>query len=121
MKNHVYILVAIVTLVSAQTIDAGNPSLITRELCNGDLVTGVIDDTCAGEFIAHVIKQLFMLTGALSLLMIMVGGFEYTLDKIVGGKEKGVKRIKNGILGLVLSGLAFFIVQFVIQAITKQP
>jgi hypothetical protein len=92
-------------------------TLINETICGGGLVSGEMDASCIPEYIAYLIQQLFMLTGALSLIMIMIGGFEYTLDKLVGGKEKGVKRIRNGILGLVISGFAFFIVRFAILAL----
>lgn len=90
-------------------------SIINDNICN--FTSGVFDASCIPLFIAGVIGELFKLTGALSLLMIMVGGFEYSLDKLAGGKERGTKRIQNGIIGMVVSAFAFFIVSFIISAI----
>lgn len=93
--------------ISAQIID--------YEIC--DFGDGRISASCIPIFIAHVIGEVFKFTGALSILMIMFGGFEYTLDKLAGGKERGIKRIQHGIGGMVISALAFFVVKFFISAV----
>lgn len=82
-----------------------------------DFLSGQIEAKCIPYFIAHTIGELFKFTGALCIIMIMYGGFEYTLDKLAGGKERGIKRIQHGILGMVVSAFAFFIVKFFISAI----
>lgn len=92
-------------------------TLFSYDIPGCDFREGTIGANCVPLYIAFVISNVFMLTGALSVIMIMWGGFEYTLDKLVGGKEKGIKRIQHGILGMVVSGLAFFIVNFAVAAL----
>lgn len=118
MNNKIVIIgllaVFIAQISTVQITLAASPTLIDGNVCDGALVTGDMEAKCIPEYIAFLIGQLFKLTGALALIMVMVGGFEYTLDKLVGGKEKGIKRIRNGILGMIISGFAFFIVRFII-------
>lgn len=113
MVNFVFILIN----VFFESSEAFAQTLISYNVPGCNFRSGVINANCVPQYIAFLIGQIFMLTGALSLIMIMWGGIEYTLDKLIGGKEKGITRIKHGILGMVVSGLAFFIVNFAVGAL----
>ncbi len=104
-------------LLAPHTVLAESPSLITGGIPNCDFADGRIHADCIPSFLIHVIQQVFMLTGAASVIMIIIGGYQYALGNAVGGKEKGQASIKWGVLGLVISAFAFFIIDFVISTI----
>jgi hypothetical protein len=65
-----------------------------------------------------VIGVVIFVVGAVSVLMIVIGGLRYTLS---GGDAAGIRSAKDTILyalvGLVVSALAYAVVAFVIKAI----
>ena len=112
MKRILLLILCIAALSAVQTTHA--QSLINYDITGCNFREGTISASCVPIYIAYLIGEIFKLTGALAVIMIMIGGFEYTLNSLAGGKEKGVKRIKNGILGMVISGFSFFIIQMII-------
>lgn len=92
-------------------------SLISDGIENCDFASGELVAACIPSFIIHVIDQIFMLTGAISLITIMVGGFYYALGNAVGGKEKGLAIIRWGVIGMIVSTLSFFILDFIVSTL----
>lgn len=72
-----------------------------------------------GCFLSTVINIALYFIGAISVLMIIIGGVRYTMS---AGNEKAVGAAKNTILyavvGLVVALLAFAIVNFVLTKLT---
>lgn len=64
-----------------------------------------------------VVNTLIFVVGAISVIMIIIGGLRYTLS---GGDSAGIKSAKDTILyaivGIVVAVIAFAIVNFVISA-----
>ncbi len=85
--------------------------------CKEKFQTGNVTADCVPLYIAYVIKQVFSFTGAVCLIVIMLGGFQYALGTVAGGKDKARATIQYGIIGMIVSALAFFILSFVINAI----
>lgn len=75
--------------------------------------TGLLEP---GGFVANSINIFIAIIGALSVLMIIVGGLRYVLS---GGDAAGLKSAKDTIIyalvGLAISLLSFVIVSFVIS------
>ncbi len=93
-------------------------SLIGNDVpCRDKFLSGQITADCVPQYIAYVIQQVFALTGAICLIVIMIGGFQYALGTVAGGKDKAMATIRYGIIGMIVSALAFFILDFVISAI----
>jgi len=68
--------------------------------------------------IRAIINTIILIVGMLAVVMIIIGGINYALSQGDPGKVKKAKdTILYGIVGLVVSLLAFAIVQFVLQAI----
>ena len=69
-----------------------------------------------GGFVTTAINTLIFIIGALSVIMIIIGGLRYVLS---GGDSAGLKSAKDTILyslvGLVVALLSFGIVSFVIN------
>lgn len=70
----------------------------------------------AGALVDTIIDTLLFIIGALSVIMIIVGGILYVISQ---GDSGNVTKAKNTILysvvGLIVAGLAYAIVHFVIQ------
>ncbi len=84
---------------------------------NGNIVpkSGFFSGTF-GDVFHTVANLLIFITGAVSVIMIIVGGFRYVVS---AGDPKAVQGAKNTILyaviGLVIAILAFAIVNFVLS------
>ena len=92
-------------------------SIISNDVPGCDFASGDLDAGCIPSFLVHVIDQVFMVTGAICIIVIMIGGYQYALGNIVGGKEKGLATIRYGIIGMIVSALSFFIIDFIVSAI----
>ena len=83
------------------------------ECAKGD--TKITSLTGQTGLLANVINTLLFAAGAVSVIMIIVGGLKYTLSQ---GEEKAAVAAKDTILyavvGLVVSVMAFAIVNFVL-------
>lgn len=106
---------------------AADDSVIQDNLCAGAKLD-VTDPNCTqtqeapekvNEIIATVIRIFSIVVGFVSVIMIIVGGFQYITS---GGASDKVTTAKNTILfaivGLVIVALAQIIVQFVLSKAT---
>jgi glucose uptake protein GlcU len=100
-----------------------NTLLMTaHSLAAGEISTGASAAQPTGSAtslqanIRNITNTLMLVVGVISVIMIIIGGIRYTLS---GGDENGVKSAKDTILyaviGLVVSLLAYAIVNFVIN------
>ncbi len=69
-------------------------------------------------FIKYILTWIINLSGLLAVLMILVGAYFYIWGGISDEKEKGKKVILYAIGGLILTSVAWFIVNVVLLAIT---
>ncbi len=68
--------------------------------------------------IKTILSSVFIVVGILAVIVIIIGGVNYTLSQGDPGKVKKAKdTILYGIIGLIVSLLAFAIVQFVLDAL----
>lgn len=71
------------------------------------------------EMIAVVIRILLMIGGAIAVLFVIIGGYQYLTS---GGNdedaEKGKKTLVNAIIGIIIILLAWVIVSVVVNQIT---
>lgn len=111
----------------------GNPNAkIQANTCQGsnlDFVGTASDQTCstvtgnsaeqANSTVATVINVFSVIVGAVSVIMIIYGGFRYVTS---GGESGNISSAKNTILyaiiGLVIVALSQFIVKFVLSKAT---
>ena len=113
--------VALVPIASVGAIDV-------LPQCSNSATTvgnGTVDSICASKndniktIIKNIVNILLYLVGALAVIMLIVGGIRYTTS---AGNSANVTAAKNTIMyaliGLVISILAYVIVNFVILAVT---
>lgn len=80
--------------------------------------TGQFAAFCIPAYLAYLISVIFALTGAIFLLMIILGGYQYVIGKAGGGGgEEGKARVRFAIIGFLVTALAFYIVDFVLSAL----
>ncbi len=69
-----------------------------------------------GQLVAAVTNALLMIAGAVAVIMIIVGGIQFALSAGDDGKTKTARSIiANAVIGLVITILAFAIVNFIIN------
>ncbi len=113
-KLIITILLALPLLFAAEIVSAEDISFISADApC--DFKTGQIDADCIPEYIAYVIKQLFAFTGGICIIVIMIGGTMWVLGNAAGGTDKAKDVIRWGIIGMIISALSFFIIDFIIS------
>ena len=68
--------------------------------------------------ISNILNAVYLILGIVGVVMIIIGGVNYTLSQGDPGKvQKAKNTVLYGIIGLVVALLAFAITQFVINAI----
>lgn len=90
--------------------------------CNGqsNQICQATDDKLFGanSIWTKIINTLIYVTGAISALMIVVGGLRYTLSNGDQGSINGAKNtIMYAVVGLILSVMGYAIVNFVLSRI----
>ena len=104
------------SLVAPATVSAVNVFDVCPVDGSGGAVCANKDDK-AHPFIKTVVNTLLFIVGAISVIVIIIGGLMYTVS---GGDSGGVTKAKNTILyalvGLTVAFLAYAIVNYVVKA-----
>ncbi len=99
-------------------LPAAAQSIIEEGIEGCDFESGEIHAECVPNFIAHLIEIIFMFTGVICLVMLMIGGYQYVLGEAMGAsKDKAKATIRFAIVGMIVSALCFFIIDFVVSSI----
>ena len=83
-----------------------------------DFQTGKMSFSCIPHYISYLIEAIVALAGTIAVIFIMIGGFKYIFSGISEDKEAGKETIKNAIIGLVITGLAWIIVTTIVSLVT---
>ncbi|MBI1812934.1 hypothetical protein HY285_05175 [Candidatus Peregrinibacteria bacterium] len=101
-----------------------NPHLIPpngliagQQDCN--FITGEMHFHCIPLYVAYLIQLVFSFIGTIALLVIIWSGYELAISSLAGGDSSKAKgRLRYAIMGFVVSILAYFIVNLIIEAVT---
>lgn len=96
------------------SIDCDSPSDLGAKIHCGKVT---LDDFPA--MIVYLIQWILTLAGGIAVIMIMVGGFQYMLGGLTDDKERGKKTLIYALGGLVVSFMAWWIVELVQVWITS--
>lgn len=101
------------------TVHAGNPtSLIASGIPECDFTTGRLHAGCVPNFLEHVLRFVFGLTGGVFLIMILIAGYQVAFAKVLGrDRSEGFTRLRVAIIGFILCGLSWQILDFIIEVI----
>ncbi len=99
---------------------AGGSSISLNAPTGGGNAQACTGDSAAGNTLGHLLNEVInifsIVVGAVSVIMIIVGGFKYITS---GGNDQGVASAKNTIMyaliGLVIVALAQIIVHYVLS------
>ncbi|MDA1209188.1 MAG: hypothetical protein O2904_04130 [bacterium] len=73
-------------------------------------------------FMKETIGTFYSFIGALCLIMIIISGYQIALAKAIGrDRSEGLTRLRVAIVGFILSVLTWYIIDFVISALTIVP
>ena len=76
--------------------------------------------TDAGEIIQTIVRVLLFLIGAISVIMIIIGGFRYVISQGDSGAVTSAKNtILYAVIGLIVAIFAWAIVDFVVDNLAK--
>lgn len=79
-------------------------------------------NTSVGDIIKSIVNILLFIIGAVSVIMIVIGGFKYVVSNGDSSQVKSAKdTIFYAIIGLVVAILAYAIVNWVISAFIPTP
>ena len=85
-----------------------------------DSINGGNNSVNLVEIVSTILNAVFLVVGIIAVVVIIIGGINYMTSQGDPGKVKKAKdTILYGIIGLVITLLAFAIVSFVIGALQK--
>jgi hypothetical protein len=119
MKKIFITAIAIVCLAGLGAVaQAATPSEIIQQ---GVCMTAQDQATCnsgglfSGGIFQRIANVLIFITGAISVIMVVIGGLKYVLSQGNPGAVEGAKNtILYAVIGLIIAILAFAIVNFVL-------
>ncbi|MBI2463444.1 hypothetical protein HYV57_00635 [Candidatus Peregrinibacteria bacterium] len=83
------------------------------------VITGRVHLYMIPYFIIYFIEILVTFAGTLCILFIVFGGLQYALGGISDTKEKGKKTVMNAIIGLIVTTMAWIIINIIQVAVTS--
>lgn len=98
--------------------------VISESIEYGDLLgcaikTGRITLNMVPFFIKYIINFLLAISGMISVLFILIGGYYYIYGSVVDDKEKGKSIIFYALGGMALAFLSWSIVNIVLALLTS--
>lgn len=81
--------------------------------------TGRVSLTMLPYYVKYIADFLLGLSGVVSMLFIVVGGYFYVWGGLTDNKEKGKKTVINAIIGLILAILSWSIISMFISVLTS--
>ena len=114
----------VIPAVSAQTVGAISITDEANSARGNNQTDCLVDDsgaTCTDEPIFKTITNvLLFIVGAISVIMLVIGGIRYTISGGDSGQVKSAKdTILYAIIGIIVSLLAFAVVNFVLSSFAK--
>jgi len=92
--------------------------LKANDILGCTIITGKIRLAYLNLFIFYIIRWLTIISGIASMFFIVIGGYKYIMGALSENKEEGKKTIIYALAGLVISTLAWIIVNIVQTFVT---
>lgn len=103
---------------TVNTAEDGFALIPTGDIKGCDFKTGDMSFECIPNYIQYLIEIIVGIAGTIAVIFVMVGGFKYVFSGISEDKEAGKETIRNALLGLVITGLAWVIVTWIVSLVT---
>lgn len=104
-------------LVTVGTASAQTPGVIQEGLTGCDFATGRLKASCIPVFIGHLVQIIMYLVGAIFVINVMIGGYQYAIGVVQGDEGKGKERIYWSIIGLIVTTCAYLIIDLVLTVL----
>jgi len=105
-----------VALVPVASVSAIDP---LKEVCNSENADTAVcsnREDNVGDLLGTIINTMLFLVGAISVVMVIFGGIQYTISTGDSGRvSKAKNTITYAIVGLIVSFLAYAIVNWVLK------
>ncbi len=101
-------------------IPSGNEDDVAIQLLADRVEMGTLRVTDVLYFIVKLIDLVSGLAGTLCVLMVIYGGFQYMMSGLNDDKESAKKTLRYAFTGLVVSFLAYLIVNLIFAQFTGQ-
>lgn len=102
-----------------ETISVEDYDTTSDDMLSCAIKSGYIKFWMVPFFIRNIMQWLISIAGLISLLMTMVGAYYYIYGSLTDDKDKGKTIIKYALGGLILTTLAWVIVNVILLAITS--
>lgn len=96
---------------------AQTPGVIMEGLSGCDFTTGRLAAACIPVFIGHLVQVIMGLVGSVFVINVMIGGYEYVIGSLQGEESNGKERIYWSIIGLIVTSLAYLILDLVLTVL----
>lgn len=103
--------------VAVGTATAQTPGIIQEGLTGCDFATGRLQASCIPVFIGHLVQIIMYLVGAIFVINVMIGGYQYAIGVVQGDEGKGKERIYWSIIGLIVTTCAYLIIDLVLTVL----
>ncbi len=94
------------------------PPEIRQDILSCAIKSGRVHLWMLPYFITYVVNFLIYISGTIAVLFVLLGGFWYMTGGITDDKEKGKKTITYALMGLVITLLAWIIVNVIMVQVT---
>lgn len=105
------------SLLAAGSAHAQQPGVIMKGLTGCDFETGKLLAACIPVFIGHLVELIMYLVGAIFVINVMIGGYQYAIGVLQGDEGKGKDRIYWSIIGLIATTCAYLIIDLVLTVL----
>lgn len=107
------------TGMARTTFAQADPSILSPALQTNDCnyITGQLKAKCIPIFIGHLVVQVFRLLSAFFVLNVLYAGYQVAIGAWSGEKSAGKDRLLWSVIGLIVSVLAFVILDLVLSVI----
>ena len=90
----------------------------SNDILGCSIMTGKISLSYLSIFISYALRFLSIIAGTVSILFIIVGGYQYVIGGITESQDEAKNTIKNAIIGLIVSTSAWIIVNIILSLLT---
>jgi hypothetical protein len=104
---------------NADVIDGMLKTAMKNEVLGCAVKTGRISLSMIPYYITYFANFLLSLSGVITMLFIVLGGYWYVFGGLMEQKERGKKYITHALMGMVIAILSWVIVTVVINVVTS--
>jgi hypothetical protein len=92
--------------------------IISGAISDCDFISGELSAECVPKLLSYIISFIFSLIGGVTIIMIIVAGYQIALAKATGrDRSEGLTRLRVAIIGFVLCAFSWYMIDFIISSL----